>query len=127
MLEDARWAVGWAGGDSEGEDDGHSYLLVANILAGDRGFLSVAGWGWGRALDAQEADGVHGEDTVLPNEDYQGLDNIYQTGFYPLDSRFYRAPYSFVHQPHGISDRRAANRAPGGSPLRESLNKSLPP
>ena len=94
LLGDARWVIGWAGGDSEGEDDGHSYLLVANILAGDRGFLSVAGWGWGRALDAQEAEDVRAEDTVLPNEDYQGLDNIYQTGFHPLDSRFYRAPYS---------------------------------
>lgn len=93
LLEGARWVAGLAGGDDEGEDDGHSYLLVANILAGDRGFLSVAGWGWGRALDAQEADDVREEDTVLPNEDYHGLDSPYQAGFRPLDSRFYRAPY----------------------------------
>lgn len=94
LLGGARWVIGWAGGDDEGEDDGHSYLLVANIHAGDRGFLSVAGWGWGRALDAQEADDVRAEDTVLPNEDYHGLDNLYQTGFRPLSSRFHRAPYS---------------------------------
>lgn len=94
LLEGARWVAGMAGGDDEGDDDDHSYLLVANILAGDRGFLSVAGWGWGRALDAQEADDVREEDTVLPNEDYHGLDSPYQAGFRPLDTRFYRAPYN---------------------------------
>ena len=94
LLEGARWVIGWAGGDHEGEDNGHGYLLVANIRAGERGFLSVSGWGWGRALDAQEADYVRAEDTVLPNEDYHALDNLYQEGFRPLDSRFHRAPYS---------------------------------
>lgn len=55
-LGGATWVVGWAGGDDDGDGDGHSFLLVANIYAGGRRFLVASGWGWRRALDAQEAD-----------------------------------------------------------------------
>lgn len=97
-LGGARWVLGWAGGDDEGEGDGRSYLLVANVLAGGRGFLTASGWGWGRALDAQEADYVRVEDTVLPHEDYRALDSVYQPGFSRLDTLFYRASYRSLEE-----------------------------
>ena len=46
-LGGAKWVLGWAGGDDDGGGDGHSFLLVANVHAGGRGFLTASGWGWG--------------------------------------------------------------------------------
>ena len=81
------WAVGVAGGDSEEGSNG--FVLVAPIKTGQRDFLVAAGWGVKRSLDAQEADGVKGKDSVIPVEDYGALDSVWQDQFRELDSRFW--------------------------------------
>jgi hypothetical protein len=85
----SRWAVGVAGGDDEEGADG--YMLLARVTAGGRGFLVGAGWGVGRSLDAKEAEGVRGGDTVVPDVDYDALEPVYQKHFEPLDSVFWKS------------------------------------
>lgn len=82
-----KWAVGVAGGDDEEGSDG--FVLVANLKTGHRDFLVAVGWGVRRSLDAQEADGVKGKDSVMPVEDYQALDSVFQAQFRKLSSLFW--------------------------------------
>lgn len=84
-----RWAVGMAGGNGEEGNDG--VVLVATLRAAGRLFPIAAGWGVRRSADAYQADGVRGEDTVIPIVDRKALDEVYQEAFKELDSRFERA------------------------------------
>lgn len=84
-----RWAVGLAGGNGEEGNDG--IVLVATMRAAGRSFPIAAGWSVRRSADAYQADGVRGEDTVIPIIDRKALDEVYQEAFKPLDSRFERA------------------------------------
>ncbi|MFZ2655589.1 MAG: hypothetical protein WAX69_11725 [Victivallales bacterium] len=84
-MGNVKWAVSFSGGDS---DDGMPVILVATIKTSQRDFLVASGWSVGKSLDALEADGVNGDDTVIANEDYGYLDSEYQDLFRELDSRF---------------------------------------
>jgi hypothetical protein len=75
----AQWSVGVAGGDDDEGSNG--YILVAPLKGKRRDFLVAAGWGIGRSLDAQEADGVSGGDTVVHNIDYEALASTHQASF----------------------------------------------
>jgi hypothetical protein len=86
FIGEASWAVGIAGGDS---DEGEGYVLIAPIAGRHRDFLVAAGWNVGRSLDAQETDGVTGEDTVIHNVDYVALDSIHKKSFKVLNSQFW--------------------------------------
>jgi len=81
------WSVGVAGGDDDEGSNG--FVLVAPINTGRRDLLVAAGWGVRRSLDAQEADGVRGRDSVVPVQDYDALDSVWQAPFSKLDSRFW--------------------------------------
>lgn len=83
----AKWAVGVAGGDDKEGSDG--YILVAPLAGRSRDFLVAAGWGVGRSLDAQESDGVAGDDTVIHQIDYAVLDTPHRSSFKKLDSIFW--------------------------------------
>lgn len=89
MDSGTRWAVGMAGGNGEEGNDG--LVLVATMNAAGRSFPIAAGWGVRRSADAYQADGVRGEDTVIPIVDRKALENVYQEAFKPLDTRFERA------------------------------------
>ncbi len=83
------------GDDTEGSD---GVLLVANLETSERKFRVAVGWGARRAHDAQEADGVEPEDTVLPNVDFSNLDPKHQKAFGTLDSRFKVSSYQRLRQ-----------------------------
>lgn len=83
----AKWAVGIAGGDDH--EGANGYVLVAPIAGRNRDFLVAAGWGIGRSLDAQEADGVVGDDTIIHHVDYTALDSAHQSTFKQLNSLFW--------------------------------------
>ena len=53
----------------------------------------AAGWGWGRSIDAYQANGVGAEDTVIALEDRKALDDQYAEPFKELDTRFEKASY----------------------------------
>ncbi len=89
-LGDAKWVVGVAcGNESDGAD---GVLLLVNIKVSERTFRVASGWGMKRAQDAQEADGVKAEDTVIPNTDFQNLRKQYQESFDKVDGRFMVSP-----------------------------------
>ncbi len=83
-MGDARWAVGIAGGDTEEGSEG--FLLLANLPSSDRDFMVVAGWGARRALDAQQAQDVRANDSVVHVDDYEALDPIVQDAFTALSN-----------------------------------------
>ena len=85
----ATWSVGVAGGD---EDEGASgFVVVAPIAGRNRDFMVAAGWGIGRSLDAQESEGVKGNDTVIPGVDYLALDSGHKANFEELNTVFWIA------------------------------------
>lgn len=83
----AKWAVGICGGDDKEGSDG--YVLIAPVAGRTRDFLVGAGWGIGRSLDAQESDGVSGDDTVIHDIDYDALDSSNKVNFKQLNSLFW--------------------------------------
>jgi hypothetical protein len=87
QIGDAKWAIGIAGGDDK--DGSNGYILIAPLLGRNRDFLVAAGWGVGRSLDAQESDGVAGDDTVMHNIDYAALSTSHSTSFSALNSLFW--------------------------------------
>lgn len=93
-MAGTRWSVGVAGGDTEEGSSGRT--LVANIQTAFRKFRVAAGWNVRRSLDAQQADNVVADDTVLPVTDYDGLNSDYQKAFndLPGSSIFRRATLS---------------------------------
>jgi len=86
-IGEAKWAVGVAGGDDQEGSSG--YVLIAPLAGRNRDFLVGAGWGIGRSLDAQESDGVAGDDTVIHTVDYGALDSAHKTSFRELNSLFW--------------------------------------
>jgi hypothetical protein len=78
-INGAQWSVGVAGGDDEQCSNG--FVLVASLKGRRRNFLVAAGWGVGRSLDAQEADGVQGGDTVVHDVDHQALASSHKAAF----------------------------------------------
>jgi hypothetical protein len=90
-MAGTRWSVGVAGGDNDEGSSGR--LLVANLQTAFRKFRVAAGWNVRRSLDAQQADNVVADDTVLPLVDYRGLNTDYQKAFseLPGSSIFRRA------------------------------------
>lgn len=96
MGSNTRWAVGMAGGNGEEGNDG--LVLVATMHAAGRAFPIAAGWSVRRSADAYQADGVRGEDTVIPIVDRKALEMIYQDAFNSLDSRFDRATLLHLQQ-----------------------------
>lgn len=86
-LGDAKWAIGIAGGDDEEGSDG--YILIAPLTGRNRDFLVAAGWSVGRSLDAQESDGVAGDDTVVHDIDYAALSTSHSASFSTLNSQFW--------------------------------------
>ena len=86
-VGDAKWAVGIAGGDAD--EGANGYILVAPIRGRHRDFMVAAGWGIGRSLDAQESDGVRGNDTVIPETDYTSLASTHRPSFRKLNSTFW--------------------------------------
>lgn len=86
-LGDAKWAIGIAGGDDKEGSNG--YILIAPLTGRNRDFLVAAGWSVGRSLDAQECDGVAGDDTVMHNIDYAALSTSHSASFSALNSIFW--------------------------------------
>ncbi|MBP7828369.1 MAG: hypothetical protein KA248_00480 [Kiritimatiellae bacterium] len=86
ILGKTRWAVGCAGG--EVFNGSRPVILLATVHTAKRDFMVAAGWAPGRSLDALDAEGVRGTDTVIPEEDYQAIDSQFQDLFEELDSRF---------------------------------------
>lgn len=88
-MEGTRWAIGVAGGD---EDEGSSgRMLIANIRTAARKYRVASGWNVRRSLDAQQADNVVADDTVVHITDYDGLNTNYQIAFKELrDSTIFR-------------------------------------
>lgn len=89
FMGKAEWVLGIAAGDTEEGSNGH--LLLAPIVTLNRKFLIAIGWGARRSLDAQNVDGAHGRDTIIPAVDFRALDSVYQKLFEPITSLFYRA------------------------------------
>ena len=90
-MGSTRWSVGIAGGD--GDEGASGKMLVANIQTASRKFRVASGWNVRRSLDAQQAENVAADDTVLPLTDYNGLNGDYQSAFkdLPGSSIFKRA------------------------------------
>jgi hypothetical protein len=86
-MGDAKWAIGIAGGDDK--DGSNGYILIAPLTGRNRDFLVAAGWGVGRSLDAQESDGVAGDDTVMHDIDYAALSTSHSASFSVLNSLFW--------------------------------------
>jgi len=87
ILGRTRWAAACAGGEM---DAGSApVILLATIHTSKRDFMVAGGWAVGRSNDALEAEGVRGDDTVIPDEDYQALDSQLKDLFAELDSRFW--------------------------------------
>jgi len=108
-LGEARWAIGVACGDEKEGADG--VLLVANLETSGRKFRVAAGWGARRARDAQEADNVKAEDTILPKTDHVNLDLVYQKPFREHDTRFMVSTYKSLKQSKN-EDRSALSKTP---------------
>lgn len=88
-MSGTRWAVGIAGGDTTEGFSGR--LLIANLQTRARQYRVASGWNVRRSLDAQQAENVVADDTVLPTIDYNGLNHSYQLAFKELrDSSLYR-------------------------------------
>lgn len=88
-MSGTRWAVGIAGGDANEGSSGQ--LLVANLQTRARRYRVASGWNVRRSLDAQQAENVVADDTVLPVTDYNGLNTSYQLAFRELrDSSIFR-------------------------------------
>jgi hypothetical protein len=83
-MAGTRWSVGVAGGDTEEGASGK--MLVANIQTTSRKFRVASGWNVRRSLDAQQAENVAADDTVVPVTDYNGLNSDYQLAFKDLPS-----------------------------------------
>jgi hypothetical protein len=81
-MSGTRWAVGIAGGDADEGSSGR--LLVANLETRARKYRVASGWNVRRSLDAQQAENVVADDTVLPITDYNGLNSSYQLAFTEL-------------------------------------------
>ena len=81
-LHNGRWSIGIAGGDSEEGSTGH--MLVADIATSNRDFRVATGWAVRRSLDAQQADYVTADDTVIHIADHGSLDPSYRDAFNPL-------------------------------------------
>jgi hypothetical protein len=81
-MSGARWALGVAGGDEEEGSCGR--MLIANIQTEKRKYRVASGWNVRRSLDAQQAENVVADDTVLPIPDYDGLNTEYQRAFKEL-------------------------------------------
>jgi len=64
-LGTAKWAVGLACGDSAEGGDGNA--IITEFTANGRSFRVIVGWCARRAKDAQEADGIKGDDVVVPS------------------------------------------------------------
>jgi hypothetical protein len=79
----AQWSIGVAGGDDDECSNG--YILVAPLKGRRRDFLVATGWGVGRSLDAQEADGVLGGDTILHEIDHKALASTHKVDFSRLN------------------------------------------
>lgn len=81
-MSGARWALGVAGGDEEEGSCGR--MLIANIQTGTRKYRVASGWNVRRSLDAQQAENVVADDTIVPIPDYDGLNTEYQRAFKEL-------------------------------------------
>lgn len=108
-LGEAKWAVGVACGDEDEGSDG--VILVANLETSGRKFRVAAGWSVRRARDAQEADLVKAEDTVIPKTDHENLDFIYQKPFREHDSRFMISTFKDLKSAQD-DDQKALRRPP---------------
>jgi hypothetical protein len=87
------WTIGVAGGGPlEKATAAQGSILLARITVGDRLFDIAAGWGVGKSIRAQEAEGARKGDTIVHEADKNLLDSIYQNLFSATEtSQFFRA------------------------------------
>jgi hypothetical protein len=76
------WTIGVAGGGPEDKATmAQGIVLLARITVGQRSFAIAAGWGVGKSIRAQEADGARKGDTVVHEADHALLSSINQKLF----------------------------------------------
>src|SRR5208282_1369832 len=83
-------------GDSDEGGDGNA--IVTEFTANGRSFRVIVGWCARRAKDAQEADGIKGDDVVVPIVDYQNLEEVFKPLFQLVGSNYRCSNYAKLKQ-----------------------------
>lgn len=84
-FKGAKWLVSLCCGN---QDVGNGFVLVGKITSPDHHFLFATGWGVGRSQDAQDIDGTNPNEVLISKEDYQELENTFQSEFHEENTNF---------------------------------------